>query len=751
MNCASCVGHVERAVGAVPGVQSATVNLLTERVTLVLTEAVPESRLVRAIEAAGYGVALAPADARGVADGSQASKPPGHAATEQESQRLNRHFWTALGLSLPLVVLGMAHGLVPAAAMGTARLVQLVLGTSVLVGPGRRFFVGGFARLRRGGADMNSLVALGIGSAWCYSTVAVLAPQLFADQLPELHPLLPNVYFEAVGAITTFVLLGKLLENRARTRLSDAVRALVAQTPVKAHRLESSPKGDVESEVAIEALSTGQRFVVRPGERMPTDGVVIEGRSAVDESMLTGESAPIEKQPGATVYGGTQNQSGSLVVRVTRVGTATTLARIIEAVESAQGSKAPSARLADVVASVFVPVVLGIALVTLLGWLKVDSSGHGVAVAVERFVAVLVIACPCALGLATPAAVAVATGRGAELGILFRGGEALEAASHVDFVFLDKTGTLTSGKPEVTDIFPQDGLSEVELLSFGAAVEERSEHPLARAVVRCARERGLSLGAVTDFQNEPGHGVEARVDGRLVRVGTDRWMTAKEIELGASMAVAEKLSIAAKTVIFVAIDGCIAGVIGVADKPAPEARAVVAQLLSVGIRVAMLTGDRERTARAIAAEVGIRDVTAEVLPEGKAALVRARRERGDRVAMVGDGINDAPALAVAEVGVAVSGAADLAVTTADLALLRGGIRSLPVALALARAAMRTIRVNLFLASVYNVLAIPIAAGALYRFTGWQLSPVLASAAMSLSSVSVLTNSLGLRRFGRTKV
>ncbi len=747
MSCARCAGHVEKALRSVSGVLDATVNLVTERATVHLAHPLPTVLLVTAVEAAGYQVR--PDETQPKAHDGPATGAAARAADDASSG--DRAFVMALVLSLPLLAFGMAHDLVPSAWLGASRWAQLVLATAVLAFPARRFFVGAWRALVRKTADMNTLVGLGIGAAWVYSTTAVLAPALFTHGGHAVHGAMPPVYFEAIGAIATFVLLGKKLEARARARCAEAVRMLVSLTPVTARRLVETERGRSEQDVPQESLRVGDRIVVRPGERVAADARVVEGRSFIDESMLTGESEPVPKHEGAWIFGGTQNQSGALVARVARVGKDTALARIAQAVEAAQASKPPIARLADVVASVFVPIVLGIAVLTLTVWVALDPTAAGLAVGLERFVAVLVIACPCAVGLATPAAVAVATGRGAELGVLIRGGEVLEAASRIDTVLFDKTGTLTRGKPEVAEVLAMNGVDGPTLIASAAAVEQRSEHPLGCAIVARAHADGLTLGAVTGFLSEAGAGVEARVDGRLVRVGTAAWLEAASIDVALGVEAAERTSKCSKTPVFIAIDGQFAGLIALGDRPALGARSVVAMLLGHGIAVAMVSGDREATARALAAELGIADVTAEVRPEGKAELVRARQQQGRHVAMVGDGINDAPALAAANVGIAVSGGTDIALATADIALLRGGLKNVPVALGLARATMRTIRWNLFWAFVYNVIGIPIATGALHRLTGFQLSPVLASAAMSLSSVSVLASSLRLRRFGRNAV
>lgn len=743
MTCAACVRRVEKALSRVAGVKAASVNLPMERATVTIDPAIATiEALTEAVTHAGYAV-----------DGAPEARTPGAKRAKQMEQaerreRLDRDEWRALlrdlaiaaTATVPLLVLGMSHGAIPFAESPLGRATQLALAAVVMFVPGRRFFRLAWAAARHGTSDMNTLVALGTGAAFLYSSVAVLAPGLFPH---AEHGVLPHVYFEAAGAIITFVLLGKVLERRAKTRLTDAVRGLVALQPELARRA----LGDRYEDVAVERLVRGDTILVRPGERIPTDGEVVRGSSAIDESMLTGESLPVDKAVGARVFGGTLNQSGALTVRVSGSADESALSRIVLAVEQAQGSKAPIARLADVLSSVFVPVVLAIAVITLLGWVLVDPSADGVAMAVERFVAVLVIACPCALGLATPAAVAVGTGRGAELGVLVKGGAALEAASRIDTVLLDKTGTLTTGRPELTDVVTLDA-EDAWLLGLVASVEAASEHPVARAIVEGSRARGATLSAVDAFLSAPGLGVEGQVAGARVRIGTSDWLAQAGVDASALEAQAEQLAARGRTPSFVAIEGRLAGLLAVADRAHPSARAAITALERLGVEVAMVTGDRASTARAIADELGIARVIAEVRPEGKAAVVAAERARGRIVAMVGDGVNDAPALAGADVGIAIGTGTDIAVAAADVALLRGGIERLPTALRLARGTLRNIRQNLFWAFVYNVLGIPIAAGLLEPWTGWQLSPVLAGAAMSLSSVSVLLNALRLRSFGR---
>lgn len=742
MTCAACVRRVEQALRRVDGVREASVSLPLERATVTFDPAVARTEaLVLAVEKAGYGVLGAPAaEARAGTDAPRRAEQR-EAADDAARRALVRDLAIAAGLTVPLLVLGMSHGAIAWADGPIGRAVQLILASVVVLGPGRRFFRLAWIAAKHRTSDMNTLVAMGTGAAYAYSFAAVVAPQLFPH---AEHGMIPHVYFEAAGAIITFVLLGKLLEGRAKKRLADAVRGLVALQPATARRIV----GERDEEIPVEQLAKGDLVLVRPGERVPTDGEVVRGSSAVDESMLTGEAMPVDKGAGARVFGGTLNQSGSLTLRVLSVGKDTALSRIVEAVEQAQGSKAPIARLADVISSWFVPVVLVIAAITFGVWLAIDPTADGFATAIERFVAVLVIACPCALGLATPAAVAVGTGRGAELGVLVKGGVALEAASRVDTVLLDKTGTLTAGKPELTDVVAIDGHDELALLSLVASAEQESEHPIARALVAGALERGATAGRALGFTSVPGYGIEARAGGSAVRIGTSAWLARAGVDTEELEPEADALAARGRTPSFVAIDGRLAGLVAVADRASDQAKLAVETLRRMGVDVAMVTGDRERTARAVAAELGIEHVIAEVKPEDKAAVVAREQARGKRVAMVGDGVNDAPALARADVGVAIGSGADIAVAAADVALLDGGIAKLPTALRLARATLRTIRQNLFWAFIYNVVGIPIAAGLLYGWTGWLLSPVMASAAMSLSSVSVLLSSLRLRRFDR---
>jgi len=636
------------------------------------------------------------------------------------------------------LVLGMSHGTIAFADQPAGRLLQFALASFVLLVPGRRFLRAAGTTFARRSADMNTLVALGATAAWVWSSAATFAPQWFAHSDHQL----PHLYFEATGAIVTFVLLGKLLEARARWQLGDAVRALHALVPTLAHCVDSSGH---ETELPLAQLRVGDVVRVRPGERVPVDGEVIDGASAIDESLLTGESVPIDKRAGDRLVGGSLNTTGSLLVRVKHTGEASAIARIAAAVAEAQGTRAPVARFADRVSAVFVPIVLGLAALTFVGWWLAAPDGNGLARAVEHAIAVLVIACPCALGLATPAAVSVGAGRGAQLGVLFKNGTALEQASRIDTVHLDKTGTLTRGEPVVIAVRTLGDIEPDQALAMAAAVERASEHPFARAFVAAAKARDLPLAIVRKFEAVPAMGVTAELADATVAIGKPEWLATRGVAIApAEQAIAE-LAAAGQTPLLLARGTTPLAVFGLRDALRPEARAVVAQLQQMGLQVALSTGDRRTVGELIAGEVGIDDVASELLPPQKAARVAAAQRAGHRVAMVGDGVNDAQALATADLGIAIGTGTDAAAAAADVVLLRGGIGSLPAAFGLARATMRTIRRNLWWASIYNLLGLPVAAGALAGF-GIVLTPVFASAAMSLSSVSVLASSLWLRRY-----
>ena len=739
MTCAACVRRVEKAVAAVPGVASADVNLALSRARIELDPALATTAgAIAAIRAAGYEV---PADVLDETRSGGARLAAIEEATREDTASLRRDATIAIVLTVPLLAIAMGHGVVERVTGTSASvIVQLVLGTLVVLGPGRRYLRGGWLAVRHKSPDMNTLISLGAGAAWL-SSIVVAARWLAG---PRHH--MPALYFEAGAAIVAFVMIGKLLEARARSRLADAVRGLISLAPTTARRIgaigatgATGATGAPElAEVDAASLVAGDAILVRPGERLPADGTIVEGSSALDESMLTGEGLPVDKAEGSPVYAGTLNHHGALTIRVARAGADTALARIARAVEDAQGGKAPIARLADRVSAWFVPAVLAIAALTFGIWLV---AGAGAPVALERMIAVLVIACPCALGLATPAAVAVGSARGAELGILFRTGAALEAGSAIEIVALDKTGTLTANKPTVVALRAH-GVTDDELLRVAASAEQGSEHPVARAIVVAAKARGLALATATEVVADPGAGIRALVEGRRVLVGTREALALA----GAGDGDGEKdhVTPAGASLAYVAIDGAFAGVIAIADPIAPEARTAIGALRALGVEPVMVTGDRAEVAEAIAAELGITRVHAGVRPTGKATIVGELRTGGKRVAMVGDGINDAPALAAADLGIALGSGTDIAAAAADVTLLRGGIAALPTALALARATLHTIRRNLVAAFAYNIVCVPIAAGVLYPVTGWQLSPVLASAAMSLSSVSVLVSSLRLR-------
>jgi Cu+-exporting ATPase len=615
--------------------------------------------------------------------------------------------------------------------------VQLLLTTPIVLFAGAPFFRGAWAAMRHRAADMNTLIAVGVGSAYVYSLLATLFPTWFAGVHDGGHPMSVPVYYEAAAAIVALILLGKVLELRARSRTGEAIRSLLALAPRRA-RVERD--GAAEAEIDAADVRAGDVVLVRPGERVPVDGVVERGNATLDESMLTGESLPVEKVHGATVYAATINTTGSFAFRATKVGRDTVLQQIVRLVQEAQGSKAPIARLADRISGIFTPVVIGVALVTFVGWFVLSPAESRLTDALVHAVAVLIIACPCALGLATPTAIMVGTGRGAELGVLIRGGEILERAHAIDTVVLDKTGTITEGAVRVESITPAPGVDRAELLRLVASAERSSEHPVAQAVVREAERAGVSLAHAEHFRAVPGKGIIAIVGGRGLVVGNAALMADYAVPVPGDAAHG-----LAASALYAAIDGSYAGIVRVADTVRETSAPAIGALKALGMRVVMLTGDTERAAARVAREVGIDRVVANVRPDGKAALVSQLKAEGRTVAMVGDGINDAPALAAADVGIAIGSGADVAVAASDITLLRSDLRGVATSLALSRATMRTIRQNLFWAFVYNVIGIPIAAGVLVPVTGWSLSPMFASFAMSMSSVSVLVNSLRLKR------
>ena len=658
-----------------------------------------------------------------------------------ELRDMTRRFWIGAVLASPVFILGMAH-LFPNAptwvASDWSRWLQFILSTPVVLWGGWPFFVRGWQSVRNRSLNMFTLIAMGVGVAYFYSAVVMLFPQVFPSSFQEHGKI--GVYFESAAIITLLVLLGQVLELRARSRTSSAIRALLHLAPQKAHVLRNGQ----EIDVLLAEVHVGDQLRVRPGEKIPVDGKIIEGRTSVDESMITGESMPVEKTVGDTVIGGTINQTGSILMEAEKIGAETVLSRIVQMVAEAQRSRAPIQALADKVSAWFVPAVIVIAVLTFLVWASVGPEPR-FAYAIVNAVAVLIIACPCALGLATPMSIMVGIGRGAQEGVLIKNAEAIETMENVNTLVVDKTGTLTEGKPRLTAIIASDSATENELLAAAAAVEDQSEHPLARAIVQGAKDRQLSIPRAANFQSRTGGGVAGDVNGRIVLVGKPEFLKTQNIrDLDKLESKAADLQAQGQTVMFVAIDGRAVGILAVSDPIKESAPAVIEHLHRLGIKIIMLTGDNERTARAVADKLGIDEVEAGVEPQRKHERVRQLREQGYTVAMAGDGINDAPALAAADVGIAMGTGADVAMESADITLVKGDLRGIEKAIRLSRAVMHNIRQNLFFAFIYNALGIPIAAGVLYPFIRLLLNPMIAGAAMSLSSVSVIANALRLR-------
>jgi Cu+-exporting ATPase len=738
MTCANCALTIERVLRRLDGVVAASVNLASERASVeYLPVVVGLAAIQQAIRDAGYDVVV-PGEG-------QAPEDAERAAREAEVRDQTRKFWVGVAFTLPLFLLSMGRD---AGLLGMwahepwVNWLMLALATPVQFYVGWDYYTGGYKSLRAGSANMDVLVAMGSSAAYFYSLAVLLFPVL-GD----------HVYFETSALIITLIKLGKLLEARAKGRTSEAIKKLMGLRPKTARVIRDG----AELDVPIASVALGDVVVIRPGERVPVDGVVIEGRSAVDESMLTGESLPVDKKPGDEIVGGTINKQGMLKFEATRVGSQTALAQIIRLVEEAQGSKAPIQRLADRVSAVFVPAVIAIALVTFFAWLLL--GGVGFTEAMLYMVAVLVIACPCALGLATPTAIMVGTGRGAESGILFRNSEALERAHGLATIVLDKTGTLTQGRPELTDLVAREGTSEDTVLRLAASAERGSEHPVGVAIVRAAQERGLLLAEPQGFEAVAGQGVAATVEGSQVLVGTIRFLESRGVRPDGLDAALSRLESAARTAMLVAVDGRAEGVVAVADTVKEGSAEAIRQMQALGLELVMITGDNPRTAEAIGQELGIGRILAQVQPGDKATQVKALQEgsheglalqprRGGEVGlvgMVGDGINDAPALAQADVGIAIGTGTDVAMAAADVTLMSGDLHGVPRAIALSRATMRTIRQNLFWAFFYNVILIPVAAGVFYPSLGIRLHPALAAGAMAFSSVFVVSNSLRLRR------
>ena len=734
MTCASCVAHVEKALREAPGVLEATVNLATERASIrALSGPGLSERLRKAIVEAGYEPRNIETDA-GAGDRERARRA-------EEMQTLQRRLLIAAALAAPVVVLEMGGHMIPAfhqwvmATIGEdrARYISFIFATLALFGPGLVFYLKGFPTLLRGQPDMNALVAVGTLSAYLYSVVATFLPQV----LPAGAV---NVYYEAAVVIVVLILLGRYLEARAKGQTSEAIRALARLQPKTAHVERDGETSDID----IDDVRAGDIVLVRPGERIPTDGVVVSGASYVDESMVSGEPEPVAKKIDALVTGGTVNGAGAFSFRATHVGADTTLAGIIRMVEQAQGAKLPIQATVDKVTAIFVPIVFGIAALTFIIWMMIGPEPR-LTHALVAAVSVLIIACPCAMGLATPAAIMTGTGRAAELGVLFRKGEALQTLRDVTLIAFDKTGTVTWGKPRLTDLVSRRGENESRLLQYVASIEAQSEHPVASAIVAAAKERNLTLLPVSDFVAIAGMGVTGVVEDNKLSVGAGRFMASLGIDTTDCEDHATALGADGKTPFYLAIDGKLAAILSVADDLKPTSKAAIDALHAMGVKTVMISGDDARTAEAIARRVGIDEVVAGVMPDGKVATLERLRQN-HKIAFVGDGVNDAPALAAADAGIAIGTGTDIAIEAADVVLMSGDLAKVPTALAISRATMRNIAENLFWAFGYNAILIPIAAGALYPVNGMQLSPMLGAAAMGLSSVFVLTNALRLRRF-----
>jgi len=727
-SCASCVTKIETALKAVPGVTSAQMNFAQRTVT-VIGDAERQA-LIKSVESAGYNAKTIEADSHAEALEKREK------AEWDYYQRLLLEMSFALSLGVPLMLYGIAGGSM-AVSTNAERLAWLLVGLltlGIMVFSGKHFYVGAWQSFMHHTANMNTLIALGTGTAWLYSMVVVLAPGV----VPEMAR---HVYFEATAMIIGLINLGLALELKARGRTSQAIKRLIGLQAKTARVI----RDDKEVDIAIEQVLLNDKVRVRPGEKIPVDGIVVHGHTAIDESMLTGESMPVEKGEGAAVAAGTLNMTGSIVFRATRVGKDTALAQIINLVKRAQNSKPPIGRLADVISGYFVPVVMIIAIVSALMWLNFGPD-PAVAFAMVSATTVLIIACPCALGLATPMSVMVGVGKAAEAGVLIRNGEALQMASRITTMILDKTGTITLGSPRVTDIIMAGSDSEDRALQLAASLESSSEHPLALAIVESARARGQVPLQVTNFNAIAGHGVEGEADGKKLLFGNEKLMRDRGIDCGSLVKCAQLLAADAKTPMYFAVNNVISALIAVADPIKEDSIAAIKRLQRNGIRVVMLTGDNQATARAVATKVGITDFFAEVLPQQKTDKVVALQAQGEIVGMTGDGINDAPALAMAHVGFAIGTGTDVAMESADITLMRGSLHGLADAIAVSKATLSNIKQNFFGAFIYNIAGVPIAAGVLYPFFGLLLSPVVAGAAMALSSLTVVTNANRLRLF-----
>ena len=740
MSCAACSTRVEKAVSKVPGVTSCSVSLLTNSMGVEGT-ASPEA-IVKAVEDAGYGASKKGAEKTASASAADAED----ALKDRETPALKRRLIASLVFLVVLMYISMGHMMwgwpLPAALAGNhvaMGLTQLLLTVAVMV-INQKFFISGFKGLIHGAPNMDTLVALGSGASFVYSTYALFAmtdAQLRGDTAGVMQ-YMHEFYFESAAMILTLITVGKMLEARSKGRTTDALKGLMKLAPKTAVLL----RGGAEVTVPIAEVRKGDVFVVRPGENIPVDGVVLEGSSAVNESALTGESIPVDKAAGDAVSAATMNQSGFLRCEATRVGEDTTLSQIIRMVSDAAATKAPIAKVADKVSGVFVPIVIAIAVVAIIVWML---AGQTFGYALARGISVLVISCPCALGLATPVAIMVGSGMGAKNGILFKTAVSLEETGKVQIVALDKTGTITSGEPRVTDILPAEGVTEAELLAAAAALEKKSEHPLARAILQLAGERSMEIAEVEGFEAKPGNGLVATLAGDALAGGNLKFISAQAAVPAALRTAAETLAEAGKTPLFFSRASRLIGIIAVADVIKPDSPAAVRELQNMGIRVVMLTGDNARTAKAIGREAGVDEVIAGVLPEGKESVIRELKTQG-KVMMVGDGINDAPALTRADIGAAIGAGTDIAIDAADVVLMKSRLSDVPAAIRLSRATLRNIHENLFWAFIYNVIGIPLAAGVWIPLFGWQLNPMFGAAAMSLSSVCVVTNALRLNFF-----
>ncbi len=728
MSCASCVARVEKALRSVEGVQEATVNLATAQAKVSLAGAVSPDDLIQAVQGSGYEARLAETIPRA---------PEAEARSTMEIRSVRRRLILAATLAVPVLILamgGMSLPLLREVPHAVSGWIQFLLTLLLMTIAGRGFFTGARKALRHKTADMNTLVAVGTASAFLYSSAQLLFPTLSGSTGAA-----PGFYFDTAAMIIALILLGRYFEIRARGRASQAIRKLMSLAPSMARLL--TPEGEID--VAVEKVAVGDLVLVRPGERIPTDGRVIEGYSSVDESMLSGEPIPVEKSASDSVAAGTVNRAGAFTYRATKVGKDTMLAQIIRLVDEAQTSKAPVQKLADRIAAVFVPTVIALALISFFIWMTWGPE-PAFNRALTAFIAVLIIACPCALGLATPTAVMVGTGRGAELGILIRGAESLEKIRKTDTVVLDKTGTITQGKPEITDIMALEGFQEKDILRLAAGVERQSEHPLADAVLRKAREMQVEISASRDFQAHPGRGVSGWVDGHLIRLGKLEWLRSEGMAANDSLVAIQTWQSEGKMALCVAVDQALAGGMAASDILKAGSREAVGKLKEMGLDVVMLTGDNERSAASIARQVGIQKVISDILPAGKARVVSELQKEGRVVIMVGDGLNDAPALAQADLGMAVGGGTDIAKEAADITLIHGDLAGVVAAIRLSKRMLRTIHQNFFWAFIYNIIGIPIAAGILFPITGTMLSPMIAAGAMAFSSISVVSNSLRLR-------